>query len=167
VSREGHFILAPLRIRRRILLLRRKNESPQTAGFRLKSPGICAYYNDLQLHVQCQACFLISIVNRHTGWSVSRVSTQRAFVGFICIHTPDESSCCARQRHDAHQGYATSTSLGIIAAFVGTVLGAIACWSRMHALACIKRSSSLPWTVWRYSRAGHAPSPASSRAARG
>ena len=57
----------------------------------MKSPGICAHYNDLQLHVECQACFLISIVNRHTGWSVSRVSTQRAFVGSICIHTPDRA----------------------------------------------------------------------------
>jgi hypothetical protein len=62
-------------------------------------------------------CFLISIVNRHTGWSVSRVlQTQRAFLGSFCIHTPDRaiaknraglygSSCCARQRHDAHQGH--------------------------------------------------------------
>jgi hypothetical protein len=137
-----------------------------TAGFRLKSPGICAYYNDLQLHVQCQACFLISTsigtrVERVTGFDTAGVRGLHLY-----SHTGRVVVLC-RQRHDAHQGYATSTSLGIIAAFVGTVLGAIACWSRMHALACIKRSSSLPWTVWRYSRAGHAPSPASSRAARG
>ncbi len=36
------------------------------------------------------------------------------------------SSCCARQRHDAHQGHSTSTSL-IIAAFVGTVLVELSC----------------------------------------
>ena len=54
----------------------------------MKSPGICAYYNDLQLHVQCQACFLISTSKAYRV-ERSRVSTQRAFVGSICIHTPD------------------------------------------------------------------------------
>ena len=45
-------------------------------------------------------CFLISIVNRHTGWSVSRVSIQRAFLGSICIHTPDRAiakNCACRR----------------------------------------------------------------------